>query len=92
MRNKVNEQVDSSPGNVIHTTVSWSGNAHSFLSEKVKVKERIVTLYNVCIQMNADATGIIPMHADEITIYLPMGKDCCVYINGKESLFPKEIE
>lgn len=90
------EQINNSLKNIIITTISWNGNILSFLSEKVEIEERRVVFYGFMGQMDAEDSRIdwaLPMGADcPITVYLPMGADYCVCIDGECALFPREVE
>lgn len=90
------EQIDDSLKSIVITTISWNGNALSFLSEKVEIKERRVIFYGFMGQMDAEDFSIdwvLPMGAAcPITAYLPMGADCCVCIDGECVPFPREVE
>lgn len=80
---------------IILTTISWDNTTLSFLSEEVEIEERRVILCGVDGQLGGEWPSIdwaLPMKADYITVYLPMGADCSVCIDGECALFPREVE
>ena len=96
LKETVVEQVDNSLKSIVITTISWNGNALSFLSESAEIEGRRVVFYGFIGQMDAEEPAIdwaLPMGANcPITVYLPMGADCCVCVDEECILFPREVE